>query len=211
VGAGRSSLLRALFGAEQITAGTLELGGRPVAIRRPQDAMRLGIALVPEDRRGQGLIPAMSVAENLAAASWRELAPFGLLADSKVRGLASRQVKALDIRLRSLRQRVLALSGGNQQKVVVGRWLSRRPSVLLLDEPTRGIDVGAKAEIYELVRGLAAQEVAIVVSTSELPELLALANRILVLREGRIAGELAAGASQEDVMHLATGGPEEAA
>jgi ribose transport system ATP-binding protein len=211
VGAGRSSLLRALFGAEQITAGTLELGGRPVAIRRPQDAMRLGIALVPEDRRGQGLIPAMSVAENLAAASWRELAPFGLLADSKVRGLASRQVKALDIRLRSLRQRVLALSGGNQQKVVVGRWLSRRPSVLLLDEPTRGIDVGAKAEIYELIRGLAAQEVAIVISTSELPELLALANRILVLREGRIAGELAAGASQEDVMHLATGGREKAA
>ncbi len=153
----------------------------------------------------------MSIAENLAAASWSELAHAGFLADRDVHALAYRQVKALDIRLRSLRQRVLALSGGNQQKVVVGRWLSRHPSVLLLDEPTRGIDVGAKAEVYGLVRSLAAQGVAIVLSTSELPELLALANRILVLREGRMAGELPGGSSQEEVMHLATAGQEAAA
>jgi ABC-type sugar transport system ATPase subunit len=211
VGAGRSSLLRALFGAEPLTAGTLLLNGQAVTIRRPAEAMGLGIALVPEDRRSQALLPAMSTAENVAAASWSELARTGFLADGAVRTLAYGQVKALDIRLRSLRQRVLALSGGNQQKVVVGRWLSRHPSVLLLDEPTRGIDVGAKAEIYELVRRLAAEGVAIVISTSELPELLALANRILVLREGRMAGELPGDATQEEVMHLATGGEEAAA
>jgi ABC-type sugar transport system ATPase subunit len=211
VGAGRSTLLRALFGAERLTAGRLFLDGQPVRVRRPLDAMRLGMALVPEDRRGQALLPALSTAENLAAASWTELARAGFLADRDVRAMAERQVKALDIRLRSVRQRVLALSGGNQQKVVVGRWLSRRPSVLLLDEPTRGIDVGAKAEIYELVRRLAADGVAIVISTSELPELLALADRILVLRDGRLVGELPAGVSQEQVMQLATGGKEAAA
>jgi ABC-type sugar transport system ATPase subunit len=211
VGAGRSSLLRALFGAEPLSAGTVFLNGRVVSIRRPADAMRHRIALVPEDRRGQALLPAMSTAENVAAASWSDLAHAGFLADRDVRTLAYRQVKALDIRLRSISQRVLALSGGNQQKVVVARWLSRRPSVLLLDEPTRGIDVGAKAEIYGLVRRLAGEGVAIVISTSELPELLALANRILVLREGRMAGELPGGATQEEVMHLATGGEEAAA
>lgn len=206
VGAGRSSLLRSLFGVEPLTEGRLMLAGRQVHVRRPSDAMRLGIALVPEDRRGQGLIPAMSIAENLAAASWPHLARAGFLTGREVRALAQRQVRALGIKLRGLDRRVLSLSGGNQQKVVVGRWLDRRPSVLLLDEPTRGIDVGAKAEIYELIRSLARQGVAIILSTSELPELLALANRILVLREGSPAGELPAGASQEAVMELATGG-----
>lgn len=206
VGAGRSSLLRALFGAEPLTSGAVLLDGRPIYVRRPGDAIRLGIALVPEDRRGQGLIPALSVGENLTVASWPELARAGFLLERDLETLAADQVRALDIRLRSLGQPVLTLSGGNQQKVVVGRWLARRPRVLLMDEPTRGIDVGAKTEIYELIRRQAAAGVAIILSTSELPELLALAHRIIVLREGRQVGILPGGASQEMVMQLATGG-----
>ncbi len=207
VGAGRSSLLRAIFGADPVDTGTLLLDGRPVRIRNPQQAIDLGICLVPEDRGRQGLVRSMSVAENVAIASWPTLARLGFVPDGAVERLANHQVRELDIRLRSIRQRVLSLSGGNQQKVVLGRWLALRPRVLLLDEPTRGIDVGAKAEVYQLVRDLAADGVAIVLSTSELPELLALANRSIVLRDGVAVGELPAGVSQEQVMHLATGGP----
>ena len=207
VGAGRSSLLRAIFGADPVDTGTLLLDGQPVRIRNPQQAIDLGICLVPEDRGRQGLVRSMSVAENVAIASWPTLGRLGFVPDGAVARLANDQVRELDIRLRSIRQRVLSLSGGNQQKVVLGRWLALRPRVLLLDEPTRGIDVGAKAEVYQLVRDLAADGVAIVLSTSELPELLALANRSIVLRDGVAVGELPAGVSQEQVMHLATGGP----
>lgn len=205
VGAGRSSLLRAIFGADPIDAGTLLFEGRPVRIRNPQEAISRGIFLVPEDRGRQGLVRGMSVAENVAIASWPTLGRFGFVPDVAVERLANDQVRNLGIRLRSIRQPVLSLSGGNQQKVVLGRWLALRPRVLLLDEPTRGIDVGAKAEIYQLIRDLASNGVAILLSTSELPELLALANRAIVLRDGAAVGELPAGASQEQVMRLATG------
>ena len=206
VGAGRSSLLRAIFGAEPIDGGTLLLDGRPVRVRSPREAINLGIFLVPEDRGRQGLVRSMSVAENVAIASWPMLGRLGFVPDGAVERLANEQVRERDIRLRTIHQRVLSLSGGNQQKVVLGRWLALRPRVLLLDEPTRGIDVGAKAEIYQLIRDLASNGVAILLSTSELPELLALANRSIVLRDGVAVGELPAGASQEQVMHLATGG-----
>lgn len=206
VGAGRSSLLRAIFGAEPIDGGELLLDGRQVRIRSPGEAIDLGIFLVPEDRARQGLVGGMSVAENIAIASWPMLARLGFIPDAAVERLANEQVKERDIRLRTIRQRVLSLSGGNQQKVVLGRWLALRPRVLLLDEPTRGIDVGAKAEVYQLIRDLASDGVAILLSTSELPELLALANRSIVLRDGLAIGELPGGASQEQVMHLATGG-----
>jgi len=208
VGAGRTSLLRALFGADPIDTGEILLDGRRVEIRSPGQAIGLGIFLVPEDRGGQGLIRTMSVAENIAVPSWPRVARLGYVSDRLVDRIARNEVARLDIRLRSLAQPVLSLSGGNQQKVVLGRWLALEPRVLLLDEPTRGIDVGAKAEIYELIRSLAAEGVSIVVSTSELPELLALADRSIVLHEGRLAGELPGGASQEDVMRLATGGQE---
>ncbi|MFZ5854986.1 MAG: sugar ABC transporter ATP-binding protein [Chloroflexota bacterium] len=207
VGAGRSSLLRAIFGAEPIESGTLLLDGRPVRIRSPREAIDLGIFLVPEDRARQGLVGSMSVAENIAIASWPRLGRLGFIPDGEVEHLANEQVRERHIRLRTIHQRVLSLSGGNQQKVVLGRWLALRPRVLLLDEPTRGIDVGAKAEVYQLIRDLASNGVAILLSTSELPELLALANRSLVLRDGVAVGELPAGASQEQVLHLATGGP----
>lgn len=206
VGAGRSSLLRAIFGAEPIDGGELLLDGRQVRIRSPREAIDLGIFLVPEDRARQGLVGGMSVAENIAIASWPTLARLGFIPDAAVERLANEQVKERDIRLRTIHQRVLSLSGGNQQKVVLGRWLALRPRVLLLDEPTRGIDVGAKAEVYQLIRDLASDGVAILLSTSELPELLALANRSIVLRDGLAIGELPGGASQEQVMHLATGG-----
>lgn len=206
VGAGRSSLLRAIFGAEPIDGGELLLDGRQVRIRSPREAIDLGIFLVPEDRARQGLVGGMSVAENIAIASWPMLARLGFILDAAVERLANEQVKERDIRLRTIHQRVLSLSGGNQQKVVLGRWLALRPRVLLLDEPTRGIDVGAKAEVYQLIRDLASDGVAILLSTSELPELLALANRSIVLRDGLAIGELPGGASQEQVMHLATGG-----
>jgi ribose transport system ATP-binding protein len=206
VGAGRSSLLRGIFGAEPIDAGTLLLDGRPVRVRSPRDAIDLGIFLVPEDRGRQGLVRSMSVAENVAIASWPTLGRLGFIPDRAVERLANEQVRERDIRLRTIHQRVLSLSGGNQQKVVLGRWLALRPRVLLLDEPTRGIDIGAKAEIYQLIRDLASNGVAILLSTSELPELLALANRSIVLRDGAAVGELPAGVSQEQVMNLATRG-----
>jgi rhamnose transport system ATP-binding protein len=148
----------------------------------------------------------MSLAENVAIASWPTLGRFGFVPDAAVERLANDKVRNLGIRLRSIHQPVLSLSGGNQQKVVLGRWLALRPRVLLLDEPTRGIDVGAKAEIYQLIRDLVSNGVAILLSTSELPELLALANRSIVLRDGAAVGELPTGVSQEQVMRLATGG-----
>ncbi len=205
VGAGRSSLLRTLFGAEQPARGTILLDGRPIRLRSPADAIRLGIAFIPEDRRGLGLFPALSCGENLAAASWPDLARHGFLWGRAVTALATEQVRALDIRLRSLGQGVLTLSGGNQQKVVLGRWLARRPRILLMDEPTRGVDVGAKAEIYALIQQQASAGVAILLSTSELPELLSLANRLVVIREGRLVATLPGGVSQETIMRLATG------
>jgi ABC-type sugar transport system ATPase subunit len=205
-GAGRTELARAIFGADRIDSGRVFVNGRKVKIKSPRDAIRNGIGLVPEDRATQGLLKNLSTAQNiplarLAAAARRLISP------RRERRLANRYVGELNIRVADVAALVGMLSGGNQQKVVLAKWLEAHPSVLILDEPTRGIDVGSKREIYEIVRRLCDEGLGVVVISSELPEVLQISDRILVMHQGRIAAELdGADASEELVMSHAVGG-----
>jgi len=207
VGAGRTETARALFGADPIDSGTIELFGEPVKIRSPQDAIRHGIGLVTEDRKQQGLVLGMAVRENNTLAHLDALSTLGFIRRREERQVAEKYRADLGIKTPTIEQTVQNLSGGNQQKLVLAKWLFTGSKVLIFDEPTRGIDVGAKSEIYKLMNELAAQGVAIIMISSELPEVLGMSDRILVMHEGRIAGELSrAEATQEKIMHLATGG-----
>lgn len=207
VGAGRTETARAIFGADPIDSGTIEVFGQPVIIRSPQDAIRHGIGLVTEDRKQQGLVLGMAVRENTTLANLSALSSLGFIRRNVERQVAERYRENLAIKTPSIEQTVQNLSGGNQQKVVLAKWLFTGSKILIFDEPTRGIDVGAKSEIYRLMNELAAQGVAILMISSELPEVLGMSDRILVMHEGRIAGELSrAEATQEKIMHLATGG-----
>jgi len=207
VGAGRTELARAIFGADRIDSGEIRLNGRPVEIRSPRDAIRLGIGLVPEDRKALGLILAMVVRENISLANLDSLTSLGFIRRREERSVATRFIEDLMIKTPSAEQQVQNLSGGNQQKVVLAKWLFTKSRVLIFDEPTRGIDVGSKVEIYHLMNRLAANGVAIIMISSELPEILGMSDRILVMHEGRIAGELnREEATQEKIMWLATGG-----
>ncbi|TGP51540.1 sugar ABC transporter ATP-binding protein [bacterium M00.F.Ca.ET.159.01.1.1] len=205
LGSGRTEILEAIFGSSDgRTGGEIKLDGTPVEIGSPRDARRLGIALVTEDRKTQGLHLKASITDNVALPLVGALARFGLRSRAAEQGLAREAVSALGIRCESIEQAAGTLSGGNQQKVVIGKWLATRPRVLLLDEPTRGIDVGAKREIYDLIFKLAGDGLAIAVISSELPELLHLADRILVMAEGRQRGILSrTEASEEAIMRLA--------
>ncbi len=204
-GAGRTELARALFGVEPFRTGTVELDGRPVQIRDVREAVRHGIGYISEDRKLEGLVPRASVKDNVA------LAVRSMYRRSRQRRAiqmsvpVSELMASLELRARSLDEEVRYLSGGNQQKVVLGKWLATKPDVLIFDEPTRGIDVGAKAAIHGLMRGLANEGKAILMISSELPEVIGMSDRVLVLRDGRIAGDLPAGPTEEDVMRLATG------
>ena len=203
-GAGRTELLEWLFGGGRTLAAQLFVNGRPVTVREPRDAIRRGLALVPDDRKAKGLVLGATVGENIALAAGRSRW-FVQTEEEEIAG--SRLVDELRIKTRGLDQQVMYLSGGNQQKVVLAKWLHAGASVFLLDEPTRGIDVRSKAEIYDLVRALARQGAAILMSSSEMEELLHLADRIVVMHRGRVAGELAhAEATEERILHLATGG-----
>jgi len=207
VGAGRTELARAIFGADPIDSGEVLLEGRPVRVRSPQDAIKLGIGLVTEDRKAQGLVLGMAVRENITLANLRALTRFNFIMAGREREVAQKFVTELSIRTPSIEQAVQNLSGGNQQKVVLAKWLFTQSKVLIFDEPTRGIDVGAKTEIYQLMNSLAAQGVGIIMISSELPEVIGMSDRIYVMHEGRVAGELsAAEATQERIMQLATGG-----
>ena len=207
VGAGRTEIARAVFGVDRPDAGEVRVAGQPVAVRCPRDAIRAGMGLVTENRKEQGLFLMLAVRENMASAGLDRLSRLGFVQFRAERGLVGSMIEQLRIRTPSQEQRVEFLSGGNQQKVVLARWLALRPRVLILDEPTRGIDVGAKAEIYALMGELARQGVGILMISSELPEVLGMSDRILVVREGTIAGELSrAEATQEAIMRLATGG-----
>jgi ribose transport system ATP-binding protein len=186
MGSGRSELARAVFGIDALSSGEIRLRGERVRIRRPADAIEHGIVLVPEDRRTQGLVLSHSVERNLTLALLRRLSRGGLLDDGEGAGIAERYVARLGIRTRSLDTPVRRLSGGNQQKVVLAKWLATEPDVLILDEPTVGVDVNTRSEIADLVRSLADQGKAVLVISSELAEVLALSDRILVLRDGRI-------------------------
>ncbi|MER8806834.1 sugar ABC transporter ATP-binding protein [Mesorhizobium australicum] len=205
LGSGRTEIMEAIFGSSDGRAGgEIRLDGQPVDIRSPRDARRLGIALVTEDRKTQGLHLQASISDNVALPLVGALARFGIRSLAGEQGLARQAVKALGIRCRDIDQPAGTLSGGNQQKVVIGKWLATRPRVLLLDEPTRGIDVGAKREIYDLIFRLAREGLAIAVISSELPELLHLSDRILVMSDGRQTGILSRdAASEEAIMRLA--------
>lgn len=207
VGSGRTEVARAIFGADRIDKGTICLNGTPVRIRSPQDARNLGIGYVPEDRKVQGLVPGMTVRDNVTLAVLRQLARAGHVVDRSVlEGVARRYVHELHLRPPRTDLPVGSLSGGNQQKVVLAKWLAVDLKVLLLDEPTRGIDVGAKAEIHGLIDELAHRGMAILLISSELPEVLAMSDRILVMSEGRLVGELSREeATQERILALASG------
>ena len=206
VGSGRTELARCLFGVDPYDSGEILLDGRPVTIRSPRDAVELGIGLVPEDRKLQGLVLILTVRENMTLPTLPRLARLGFPSRRRERALVGQYIERLRIRTPSPEQRVVNLSGGNQQKVVLARWLATNPKVLILDEPTRGIDVGAKAEVHAIVAQLAREGVGILMISSELPEILAMSHRVLVMRQGRIVAEFPHGeATEERILAAATG------
>jgi ribose transport system ATP-binding protein len=205
VGAGRTELLRVLFGIDQAAGGEVRVRGRVVQLGSPMDAILAGLALVPEDRKQQGVILEMAVRENTTLASLHRDARAGFRNPGREEEVARRMAKQLDVKTPSLSQFVQYLSGGNQQKVALAKWLALEPKVLLLDEPTRGIDVGAKQEIYRLMEELAGRGVAILFVSSEMEEVLRMSDRTLVMCQGRSRGELSREElSEEAVMQLAT-------
>ena len=205
VGAGRTEAVRLIFGADRRDAGEIRLDGRTLAIRSPRDAIAAGIGLLTEDRKLQGLVLGHSARENFGLPNLTWLSRFGFVKLDRERAEFGRYVDTLKIKVPGQEQRARNLSGGNQQKVVLAKWLARNCDVLIFDEPTRGIDVGAKHEIYLLMNGLAAQGKAIIMISSEMPEVLGMADRILVMHDGRLTGEIADArhATQEQVMQLA--------
>ncbi len=206
VGAGRSEVARAVFGIDPRSTGTVRLLGRELPAHRPQTAMAAGVALVPEDRRQQGLVMDLPIDQNIALASLRRLAGGGILRRASERRLATEWAGRLQLKFGRLTNPVSTLSGGNQQKVVLGKWLSRDPQLLIIDEPTRGIDVGTKAEVHRIIDSLVADGMAVLMISSELPEVLGMADRVLVLHEGRITAELARSEATEDsIMRAASG------
>lgn len=189
VGAGRTEIVRAIFGADKVKGHDILLDGVPIKIRNPKDAKQAGFGFVPEDRKLQGLVLPFSVESNISMASYQKFTKFGFIRKSLEKNIATRQVQALAIKTPSIKTPVQSLSGGNQQKCIVGRWLEIAPRTFIMDEPTRGIDVGAKYEIYILMKEIAERGGAVILISSELPEVLNMSNRVLTIFEGRITGE----------------------
>ncbi|MBR0800346.1 sugar ABC transporter ATP-binding protein [Bradyrhizobium jicamae] len=205
VGAGRSELALGLFGAMPLRSGVIHLAGQRITSMTPARAIGLGMGLVTEDRKSQGLAMLLDIAANISGPALSEVAKHGLIDRRLESEVAAREIERYRITCRGPGTKVATMSGGNQQKVIVARWARICRSVLILDEPTRGIDVGAKAEIYRIMRELARSGVAILMISSELTEVIGMADRIIVMREGRVTGELPGGAAtEEDIMHLAT-------
>jgi rhamnose transport system ATP-binding protein len=212
VGSGRTEVARAVFGIDRLDAGRLEVGGRRFRPRSPRAALRRGIAYLPEDRLQQGLVQPMSVAKNASMAVLPRLTPGGILQPWRERRLARRFMEQLRIKATSPAQPVSGLSGGNQQKVVLSKWLAAEPKILILDEPTHGVDVGTKADVHRTISSLAAQGLTILLISSELPEILGMSDRVLVMSEGRLVAELPRSeATQERVIRAAAGMREAAA
>lgn len=206
VGAQRSELMEGIFGIRGIKHGSISYKGRPLKIKRPHDAIKNGIALLTEDRRATGIFGVLSVADNVSIASLDKFVRYGFwLSVRKIEELVRENVSKLSIKTPSSKTKIQSLSGGNQQKVIISRWLANNPDILILDEPTRGIDVGAKYEIYTIIADLAKQGKSIIMISSEMPELIGMSDRILVMCEGRISGEVSGEeATQENIMSLAT-------
>lgn len=204
VGAGRTDVARALFGVAPASTGHIRVNGREAHIHKPTDAIELGLAFVPEDRAGDGIFATLPVEHNLTSAIPGKIAPKGVIRRSLEKGFSNKSVEDLSIRLASLGQPIVELSGGNQQKAILARWLLTDPDILILDEPTRGIDIGVKAEFYDMIGDLAEAGRAILLISSELPELLSLCDRILVMSEGRLTAEISRDeATQENIMQAA--------
>ncbi|TXG80941.1 MAG: sugar ABC transporter ATP-binding protein [Thermomicrobiales bacterium] len=206
VGSGRTEVARAIFGADHFDSGEIYLDGQRIQVKSPSEAIGKGIALAPEDRKLQALVLALAIRENIALPNLGRLSKFGFVKRREERNLADKYIQALSVRTPSMEQKVVNLSGGNQQKVVLAKWLALSPKVLIVDEPTRGIDIGAKAEVHSLLSQLAAQGVAVLMISSELPEILGMSDRIYVMREGKISGVIdREDATEERIMELATG------
>lgn len=206
VGAGRSELAQLIFGVRRATGGVIEIDGEPVVIHSPRAAIELGIGFLTENRKEQGLFLEMAAQENITMATLERDARWGMLNRKKAQTLSDDAISLLNIRVPHAQVRAGGLSGGNQQKLLISSWVAIGPRILLLDEPTRGVDVGAKSEIYRIMTQMARQGVAILMISSELPEVVGMSDRVYVMREGSIAGELQAGdISQESIMTLATG------
>jgi ribose transport system ATP-binding protein len=204
VGSGRTEIMEMIFGMRHCT-GEILVEGKRVSIRSPHDAIEAGIGFVTEDRKAQGLVLGMSVRENFSLTHLKRYSPFQFLQRAKEEESCRQFVRTLGIKTPTIEQKVINLSGGNQQKIVIAKWVARNPKVLIVDEPTRGIDIGAKAEVHALLSRLAAEGIGVIVISSDLLEVLAVSDRILIVREGRINGELTrAEASQERVMAAAT-------
>ncbi|NLZ83165.1 MAG: sugar ABC transporter ATP-binding protein [Clostridiales bacterium] len=206
VGAQRSELMEAIFGIRGIKSGSITYKGKELRINRPQDAIRNGIALLTEDRRATGIFGVLSVADNVSIASLDKFVKYGFWLDEKeIEELVKDNVGKLSIKTPSSKTKIQSLSGGNQQKVIISRWLANDPDIFILDEPTRGIDVGAKYEIYSIIADLAKQGKSIIMISSELPELIGMSDRIVVMCDGRVSGEVSGDeATQENIMSLAT-------
>jgi ribose transport system ATP-binding protein len=206
VGSGRSEVAQAIFGVDFALAGSVVLDGKPIKIRSPQDSISNGIYLVSEDRRRTGLVLEMSIRENITLPALSRVASAGVIDRIAERSVGKEMCDKLNIKAPSIEMRAADLSGGNQQKLVLAKWLSLNPRVLILDEPTRGIDVGAKAEIYQLMRALAERGVAIIMISSDMEEILGESDRVAVMREGAITGVLERDqCSEEAIMRLAVG------
>jgi rhamnose transport system ATP-binding protein len=195
-----------VFGIDRRSSGSVRLKGKPLPAGSPRAAMRAGIALVPEDRRQQGLVMDLGIDHNVALASMRSLSHLGLIRRSSERKLAMVWAERLQLKFGRIKNAVSTLSGGNQQKVVLGKWLARQPDLLIIDEPTRGIDVGTKAEVHRILDELVAGGMAVLMISSELPEVLGMADRVLVIHEGKLTAEFSrADANEDDIMRAASG------
>lgn len=206
VGAQRTELMEAIFGIRHTVSGEVKLNGKTLDIKRPQDAINNGIGMITEDRRGSGILGCLSIADNVSIASLNQYLEAGIkLNKKKIEELVQDNVSKLSIKTPSSKTLIQSLSGGNQQKVIISRWLANNPDVLIMDEPTRGIDVGAKYEIYQIIIDLAKQGKGIIMISSEMPELLGVSNRVMVMCNGKITGEVSGNEmTQENVMHYAT-------
>lgn len=207
MGAGRTEIMRAIFALDKFDSGELWMNGKKVNVKTPYQAIEQGIGFITEDRKDEGLVLDFSIRDNVVLPSLKSFAPKGIIKDKNEQTFVEMLVKRLTVKTESINSQVGSLSGGNQQKVVIAKWVGIGPKVLIMDEPTRGVDVGAKREIYQLMNELTDRGVAIIMVSSELPEILGMSDRILVVHEGKISGELTkAEATQENIMTLATGG-----
>jgi len=207
MGAGRTEVVETIFGYRKAHSGDILIDGKKVSIKSPMDALKQKIGYVTEDRKTKGLVLDFSIQENVSLANLKKVSTSGVVSKEKESSLVNQYIKQLKIRTSSPKQSAKSLSGGNQQKVVLAKWLGTEPEVLILDEPTRGVDIGAKKEIYQIINDLAQAGVAILMISSELPEIIGMADRVLVMHEGKLTGEVSKEEmTQERIMHFATGG-----